>query len=92
MTKKLKTEKSCAHCKVVKKMEEFHKRGQGRASWCKLCANICARDSKRRQALIRAGINTAKVRLPKAGEKIINNKKYNFTEVICKPKRFTNFI
>lgn len=43
--------KSCSHCNVIKSLDDFHKSGKasdGRASWCKACANSIAREARKR--------------------------------------------
>jgi hypothetical protein len=43
--------KSCTNCKAVKSLDEFHRQTaarDGRASWCKLCANAITRAGRKR--------------------------------------------
>lgn len=92
MIKELVQSKPCAHCGEMKNFTEYHRRGQGQASWCKICANAGAVISKRRRTKEKEGIKVVTIRRPEPGEVITKNKKYNFTEVICKKNTFTNFI
>lgn len=43
--------KACTHCKVQKPLDDFHratKAADGRASWCKPCANSIYRENRQR--------------------------------------------
>jgi Recombination endonuclease VII len=43
--------KACTHCKEVKSLDEYHraaKASDGRASWCKPCANSIYRERRKR--------------------------------------------